>query len=156
MLSWTAGVVIISYASPYSLPLGRAWPPGHVQIPSPSPGLRAFTFYSQAGSASRLDSMWWLPCPQVEVQLLNAAILCQWDRRVDHDPVLWTSPYTYRKRPNSPSVSTPWRSLVRRLDGDLPVSIATRAEEHSQHIAQLATELDSLGVPVAHFPAPAF
>ena len=108
------------------------------------PRLRAFTFYSQAGSASRLDSIWWLPCPQVEVQLLNAAILWQWDRRVDHDPVLVDLALHLPEASNSPSVSTPWRSLVRRLDGDLPVSIATRAEEHSHHIAQLATELDSL------------
>ena len=59
------------------------------------PRLRAFTFYLfyfQAGSAGRLGSIWWLPCPQVEcrveIQLLNAAILWHRDRRVDHDPVL--------------------------------------------------------------------
>ncbi|CAE7468409.1 unnamed protein product [Symbiodinium sp. CCMP2592] len=108
------------------------------------PRLRAFTFYSQAGSASRLDSIWWLPCPQVEVQLLNAAILWQWDRRVDHDPVLVDLALHLPETAISQSITPPWRSLVRRLDGDLPTSVAMRAEEHSHQIAQLAAELNAL------------
>ena len=84
MFSWTAGVVIISYAGP--------WPP---TWSTPKPDL-----------ASRLDSIWWLPCPQAEVQLLNAAIFWQWDRNVDHDPVLVNLALHLPEASNSPSVST--------------------------------------------------
>ena len=39
------------------------------------PSLHAFTFFSHHDSASRLDAVWLLPSPGLEIQTLNAAIL---------------------------------------------------------------------------------
>ena len=108
----------------HSLPLGRTWPSGHVQIPSSSPESFHLLLSSRICQPSGFH-IWWLPCPQVEVQLLHAAIFWQWDRRVDHDPVLVDLALHLPEASNSPYVSPPWRSLVRGLDGDLPASIPT-------------------------------
>eukprot|EP00439_Symbiodinium_sp_Y106_P055377 s232_g7.t1 len=51
------------------------------------PETRAFTFYSSA-SASRLDSIWYLPAPAWAAGPVNSTILWQWCYRTDHEPVL--------------------------------------------------------------------
>ena len=49
------------------------------------PDLRAFTYFARTGSASRLDSIWLLsPSGSVPLETINAAILVNWYRRVDH------------------------------------------------------------------------
>ena len=97
------------------------------------PSLKAFTHYSWSGSASRLDSIWWLPSPNHELQVLNAAILWNWDRRADHDPVIADLNLQLPMVAPAERAQTPcWRQLVRRLDQDLPEHVAAHAASHAK------------------------
>ncbi|CAE7257788.1 unnamed protein product, partial [Symbiodinium necroappetens] len=49
--------------------------------------IRAFTFFSTV-SASRLDSIWYLPAPAWAASPVNSSILWQWSHRTDHEPVM--------------------------------------------------------------------
>ena len=118
------------------------------------PRLKAFTFFSRAGSASRLDSIWWLPCPSLEVHLLNASILWKWDRRVDHDPVLADLALQLPAVPDTSPPARPWRNLVSRLDTDLPSVISSRAAQHTARLSQLASALSSLEEEWRALPQP--
>ena len=49
------------------------------------PSLKAYTFYSNSGAASRLDGVWFFAPLGIEVQPLNAAVLWTWRGRIDHN-----------------------------------------------------------------------
>ena len=52
------------------------------------PQLKAFTFFTRQGTASRLDQIWYLGGIGGTSQVLNAAVVWKWQRRTDHDPVV--------------------------------------------------------------------
>ena len=98
--------------------------------------LQAFTYFSHAGSASRLDSLWLLPS-ECEIAVLNAAILWNWDRRVDHEPVLADLDLRLPSLPPAQENNRPWKQLVRRINTDLPALIATHIQHHAPDLRRL-------------------
>ena len=78
------------------------------------PQLRAYTFYSRQGTASRLDQIWFMDGVGGASQVINAAIVWQWQRRTDHDPVVVDFRHSL---PSAPAASadparTDWRRIV--------------------------------------------
>ena len=92
------------------------------------PRLQAFTYVSNTGSASRLDQIWMLPAVGAELHLLNATILWNWPRRIDHHPVLIDLTCVLPTLPPaSSSDSAPmWKRLVKLAEG--PNFTRTQAE----------------------------
>ena len=78
------------------------------------PRLRAYTFYSRQGTVSRLDQIWFMDGVGGASQVINAAIVWQWQRRTDHDPVVVDFRHSL---PSAPAASadparTDWRRIV--------------------------------------------
>ena len=115
--------------------------------------LQAFTFFSHAGSASRLDSLWLLPSERVAV--LNAAILWNWDRRVDHEPVLVDLDLRLPSLPVTQESNRPWKQLVRRISTDLPTHIATHIPHHVPDLHRLADAVQEVVRAWQILPQPA-
>ena len=101
------------------------------------PGLRAFTFFSHAQSASRLDALWLLPAATLEAHVLNSAIVWNWPRRADHAPVMLDLSLHLPLIPNAQPRLSPWKSLVARLDKDLPDFIKSSVLAHSSELRAL-------------------
>ena len=78
------------------------------------PSVRAYTYYSGQGSASRLDQIWAMPPRGAFLSILNAAILWGWLHRLDHDPMiadfLCHLPGAAELREASQAL--PWRRLI--------------------------------------------
>ena len=119
------------------------------------PNLKAYTYYSHSGSASRLDAIWWFPSADQETQVLNAATLWLWERRVDHDPVVADFDIRLPQLPTpKPEPPLHWRQLVRRLSLDLPSLVSGNLEPHQSTLQQLSQELDAAGAAWQALPQP--
>lgn len=80
------------------------------------PTVRAFTFYTRCGSASRLDSVFTGGPLLTQLPPINAAIVWQWERRVDHDPVIVDFLFRIPESPPpSASRTGDWKVLMARL-----------------------------------------
>ena len=118
------------------------------------PTLRAFTFFSQAASASRLDALWLLPTPCLEVSVLNAAVVWNWPRRADHAPVLADLSIHLPSIPSSPQNPPPWKCLVARLDLDLRDYVADRLPHHEAGLRRFSASFDAILSEWQSLPAP--
>jgi exonuclease III len=52
------------------------------------PDARAFTYFHETASASRLDQVWYWAPLSVEVLICTAAVIWGWARKADHDPAV--------------------------------------------------------------------
>ena len=108
------------------------------------PLLRAFSYFSAAGSASRLDAVWWLPSQSVRLSILYCSVLWQWDRRSDHEPVVADLDVFLPEMPDSAQQPPPWRKLVTRPSQDLQPLASERAEARSESFRWVESELARL------------
>jgi hypothetical protein len=79
------------------------------------PDMRAFTFYSRSGSASRLNYVFCGGPLLAHFPPVNASIVFQWARRVDHDPVVVDFLFLLPASPVLPPSSSSWKVLSSRL-----------------------------------------
>ena len=113
------------------------------------PDLRAFTYFARAGSASRLDSIWLLsPSGSVPLETINAAILVNWYRRVDHAPVLADFLVTLSQEKEHLSPHPPqWKQLAHVINygsetnvGALRQQVEANLEEYVPLLRQVEQE----------------
>ena len=113
--------------------------------------IRAFTFFSTV-SASRLDSVWYLPAPTWAASPVNASILWQWSHRTDHEPVLVD--FTFQLpaiHTTLPKPSPTWKAVAGLLGApDMARTcqqVHRKLEHHKlplQHISERFTEAEML------------
>ena len=118
------------------------------------PTLRAFTFFSSSGAASRLDALWWLPSPDSLTSVLNSSVLWHWDRRVDHEPVVVDLDISLPEVPETPAAPPPWRQLVRRLQTDLPSFLAASSSAKTATFRHVEAVLRSIQAEWDQLPSP--
>ena len=109
------------------------------------PNLKAYTYYSHSGSASRLDAIWWFPSADQETQVLNAAtlsVVADFDIRLPQLPT------------PKPELPLHWRQLVRRISLDLPSLVSGNLEPHQSALQHLSQELDAAGAAWQALPEP--
>ena len=112
--------------------------------------LSAFTFYTCSGSASQLDAVWSGGPLFATFPPINAAILWQWEGRVDHDPVvvdfLFCLPPSSPPKP--PGQPIPWKELASRIrSSELPAlqhSVLSFVQAHLSEFYSLSVALSSL------------
>lgn len=84
---------------------------------SAHPETRAFTYFHDDSSASRLDQVWYWAPPDADVLVCNAATIWGWARKADHEPSVADLSLSL---PAAALVAAPaacqWRSIVRMLD----------------------------------------
>ena len=113
--------------------------------------IRAFTFFSTV-SASRLDSVWYLPAPTWAASPVNASILWQWSHRTDHEPVMVD--FTFQLpaiHTTLPKPSPTWKAVAGLLGApDMARTcqqVHRKLEHHKlrlQHISERFTEAEML------------
>ena len=118
------------------------------------PTLRAYTFFSSSGAASRLDALWWLPSPDSLTSVLNSSVLWHWDRRVDHEPVVVDLDISLPEVPETPAAPPPWRQLVRRLQTDLPSFVAASSSAKTATFRHVEAVLRSIQAEWDQLPSP--
>ena len=87
------------------------------------PSLRAFTYFSHAGTASRIDGIWILnPVGHAPLPVINSAVLLGWHRRVDHEPVLADFLTSLPETEDVESQDAPpaWKRLVQAMNSSTP------------------------------------
>ena len=113
------------------------------------PDTRAFTFFWGTNGASRLDQIWVKSPPGYDMLVANAAILWNWSRRVDHDPVVVDLICTLPVIPDHQnSRAQEWRQLVRGIQGPQREHLAWLAKQNvlcrQQIFSRLRSTLDFL------------
>ena len=112
------------------------------------PRLQAFTYFTSSG-ASRLDAIWWRSPQGRELHLLNAAVVWQWPRHIDHDPVIADFACVLQEAPDVARVETWQRLLAMTDDAQLPrqhAATAARVEPLRAEILAIQTQLEEISV----------
>ncbi|CAE7242441.1 unnamed protein product [Symbiodinium sp. CCMP2592] len=93
------------------------------------PRLRVFTYYTRQGTASRLDQIWFMGGIGGASQVLNAAVVWQWHKRTDHDPVVVDLSHVLPTSDEPPTATNEmdWRRIVQASLSTLEAD-ALRAE----------------------------
>ena len=110
------------------------------------PRLQAFTYFSSSG-ASRLDAVWWRSLQGRELHLLNAAVVWQWPRRVDHDPVIADFACVLQEAPDVARVDKWQRLLAMTDEAQLPrqrTATAARVEPLRAEILAIQSQLEEV------------
>ena len=108
------------------------------------PALPGFTYVSPTGSASRLDSIWILPAVGFYAPVLNASLLWNWHKRVDHHPVIVDLGVDIPTAPAAISDLDPprWRQLAQLAHSQslpaLKEQVAAKIEAHRLVLSQAA------------------
>ncbi|CAE7770376.1 unnamed protein product [Symbiodinium sp. CCMP2592] len=111
------------------------------------PTTKAFTYFSPAGGASRLDAVLWRPPMSCEVPLLNAAVIWAWSRRIDHDPVVadLAHPVPQVSDPDAEEPNHLWKRLIERLyDPVLRARVQNRVEQHQPELHRIRCSLEAI------------
>ena len=110
------------------------------------PLTRAFSFFSQAGGASRLDYVLWRAPLDQDVPLLNSAVVWAHPRRIDHDPIVadFAVPFPTMPEEVPDEASRKWRLLVDRLDSTVRARVVTLVREYHGEISEVREQLEIL------------
>jgi hypothetical protein len=107
------------------------------------PDARAFTYFHETASASRLDQVWYWAPLSVEVLICTAAVIWGWARKADHDPsVADLSMSLPDAEVEEVPVARQWRKIVRLTDEG-------RGDELCQQVhaavAKRSTSMEAVG-----------
>lgn len=120
--------------------------------------LKAMSYYSNAGSGSRLDQIWSRGAQGTDVAVANLAIVWRWQHRIDHDPYIvdLLCHIPAPEQAPGPQETKPWRQLLRSMENPAELSMlkeitASIMEAHSRQFAQARASLQELR---KHAPKP--